>query len=77
MECNFFYPRPSDLFQNLAFTDPDASVGTHTFSKKACVMTQIQVPINRSEIYKEIHFKYQIIWKTQYNTNIKGHVLNQ
>ena len=31
-------------------------------------MIQIQVPINRSEINKEIQSKYQIMWETQYNT---------
>ena len=36
-------------------------------------MIQIQVPINRSEINKEIQLKYQtILWETQYNTFNKG-----
>ena len=35
-------------------------------------MIQIQVPINRSEINKEIQSKYQIMWETQYNTINKG-----
>ena len=43
-------------------------------AKKACnnEMIQIQVPINRSEINKEIQSKYQIMWETQYNTINKG-----
>ena len=35
-------------------------------------MIQIQIPINRSEINKEIQSKYQIMWETQYNTINKG-----
>ena len=31
-----------------------------------------KVPINRSEINKEIQLKYQIIWERLYNLNNKG-----
>ena len=43
-------------------------------AKNACKneMIQILVPLNRSEINREIHLKYQLIWETQYNTNNKG-----
>ena len=43
-------------------------------AKNACKneMTQIQVPLNKTEINKDIHLKYQTIWETQYNTNNKG-----
>ena len=43
-------------------------------AKNACknILTQIQVPLNRSEINKEIQLKYQVIWETQYNLNNKG-----
>ena len=40
-------------------------------AKNACKneMIQIQVPLNKTEINKDIHLKYQTIWETQYNTN--------
>ena len=43
-------------------------------AKNACKneMIQIQVPLNKTEINKDIHLKYQTIWETQYNTNNKG-----
>ena len=45
-----------------------------SLAKDACKneLIQIQVPINRSEINKEIQLKYQIIWERQYNLNNKG-----
>ena len=44
-----------------------------SLAKDACKneLIQIQVPINRSEINKEIQLKYQIIWERQYNLNNK------
>ena len=43
-------------------------------AKNACKneVIQIQVPLNRSEINKEIQLKYQTMWETQYNTINKG-----
>ena len=43
-------------------------------AKNACnnILTQIQVPINRTEINKEIQLKYPVIWETQYHLNNKG-----
>ena len=43
-------------------------------AKNACKneLIHIQVPLNRSEINKEIQLKYQIIWERQYNLNNKG-----
>ena len=45
-------------------------------AKNACknklIQVQVQVPINRSEINKEIQLKYQLIWETQYNSDNKG-----
>ena len=45
-----------------------------SLAKDACKneLIQVQVPINRSEINKEIQLKYQIIWERQYNLNNKG-----
>ena len=33
---------------------------------------QLKVPLNKCEINNEIHFKYNSIWKAQYNMNNKG-----
>ena len=45
-----------------------------SLAKDACKneLIQIHVPINRSEINKEIQLKYQIIWERLYNLNNKG-----
>ena len=47
-------------------------------AKHACQneFIQLEVPINRSEINKDIQVKYQKMWETQYNTNNKGNFLN-
>ena len=46
-------------------------------TKNACKnkLIQVQVPINRSAINKEIQLKYQLIWETQYNSDNKGQFL--
>ena len=45
-----------------------------SLAKDACKneLIQIQVPINRSEINKEIQLKYQLIWERQYNLQLNN-----
>ena len=45
-----------------------------SLAKDACKneLIQIQVPINRSEINKEIQLKYQLIWERQYKLQLNN-----